>query len=150
MENFHPLVVHFPVALLTSALLVETLALVLRKAGWRRVSLWNLGLGTAGAAAAVFSGRLAEAAAKHSMEIHEVMEWHERLGYAALGLAALALAWRLVSRDRSGSRAHWAAWILLAAACGILAVGAHLGGRLVYEFGVGGSTGRGSGIEVVR
>lgn len=151
MESLHPALVHFPIALLTAAFLVETLALALGKPAWHRISLWNLGLGTVGAAAAVITGRLAESAAKHTPEIHGVMELHERLGYVVLGLAGLVLAWRLLARDRLVGRARWAAWALLLAACGTMAWGAHLGGRMVYELGVGGSYGRGStGIEVVR
>ena len=60
MENSHPLTVHFPIALLLAALFIETLALLLRRPEWRRVSLWCLGLGVFGAAAAVFSRGPAE------------------------------------------------------------------------------------------
>ena len=150
MENIHPITVHFPIALLTAAFLVESLALILRRPEWSRVSLWCLGLGTLGAAVAVLSGRQAMAAAKHSFEIHPIMELHERIGYAVLIGAALLLAWRLAARGSMGPRPRWAAWVMLAVVCGTMAFGAHLGGRLVYEFGVGGSYGRSSGIEVAE
>lgn len=154
MESLHPMTVHFPVALLLAAFAVETLALLWPgrpHPAWHRVSLWNLCLGAAGAGAAVTTGRLAEAAAKHSFEIYEIMELHERLGFAVLWLAAGVAGLRLLSRDRLGRIGRWAAWGALAAACGIMAYGAHLGGRLVYEFGVGGSYGRSAGgIEVIE
>ena len=133
-----------------AAFLIETLALVFRKPQWHRISLWNLGLGTLGALVAVMAGREAMAVAKHSFEIHEVMEWHERLGYGVLALGLGVTGWRLSAADRLGNRSRWIAWALLGIACGVIAFSAHLGGRLVYEFGVGGSYGRSGGVEVVE
>ena len=148
MENFHPLTVHFPIALLMAALLIETLALAFKKSTWHRIALWNLALGTLGAAVAVLTGRQAAAAAKHSFEIHQIMILHERLGYAVLALAVVTVGWRLLKRDALSRRGRWVTWGLLGLACGILAFSAHLGGRMVYEFGVGGSYGRSGGIVV--
>ena len=151
MENIHPLFVHFPIALLMTALVHEVLGVVVRSESCRRAALWNLALGVAGALGAVVTGRLAEETAKHSFEIHQVMEQHERAGYLVLCLSATALAWRVVKRGRQPAWAQWVGVALLAAACAVLVSGAHLGGRLVYEYGVGGSYGRAAGeIEVVK
>ena len=151
MESLHPMVVHFPIALLLTALLIETPALILRKISWHTVSLWTCGLGTLGAAAAVLTGRQAMGAAKHSFEIGEIMELHEHLGYVILALASLVTIWRLVKKDSLSIRARWLAWSVLAVACGTLTFSANLGGRMVYEFGVGGSFGRSvGGIEIVQ
>ena len=149
MESIHPILVHFPLALLMASFLVEGLALILRRPALHVVSLWNLGLGVLGAVGAVLSGRQAMAMAKHSMEIYEVMAIHERVGYLVLLGGVLILAWRLFLRDSGGRLAQWAAWLLLGLLCAGMAYGAHLGGRMVYEFGVGGSYGHTSGIEVV-
>ncbi len=164
MENLHPLVVHFPIALLVTALALELAGLLWRSDGLRRVALWNQGLGTVGVLAAVITGRLAKAGAKHSPEIFQVMSRHEQVGYVVGWLTVAALGWRLAttrrrterrygplaSRRRAGPRDHWIGWGVLALLCGLLAFGAHLGGRLVYEYGVGGVYGRAhSGIEVV-
>ena len=148
MESFHPVLVHFPIALLMAALLVEALALLLRKPALHVGSLWTLGLGALGALAAVFSGRQAMAVAKHSMEIYRIMKLHERLGYGVLALMVLIAGCRLLMRDRISRRMRWLLWLVLAAACGVMAFGAHLGGRMVYEFGVGGSYGHTSGIVI--
>ncbi len=150
MESLHPMVVHFPIALLFSAFLIETLALLLRKDSWHRISRWNLLLGTGGAVGAVLTGRHAMGVAKHSFEIYQIMELHERLGYVVLTLVVTLATWRLVTRDRLTHRVRWVAWAALALTCGVMAFSAHLGGRMVYEFGVGGIYGRSSGIEVVQ
>ena len=151
MESFHPIVVHFPIALLLSALVIETLALLFKNPFLHRVSLCNLGLGFLGAAAAVFTGRLAMAVAKHSYEIHQVMELHEHLGYVVCGLAASVFTGRILLQDRLTAAQRWCAFFLLFLACGLMVFSAHLGGRLVYEYGVGGSYGRSlPGIEMVQ
>ena len=148
MENVHPIAVHFPIALLVTAFLMDTLALVFKRPHWHRLALWNLVLGTFGAAAAVLSGRLAEAFAKHSFEIHEVLELHKRLGYIVLSLAAGITVLRVFLKDRLGGIARWVSWITLGLVIVLMGYSAHLGGRLVYEYGVGGVYGRSSGIEV--
>jgi len=142
MESVHPLVVHFPIALLLTAVLLDVLALGLKRPGLHAAALWNLWLGTIGAGVAVLTGRWAAEIAKHTFEIHQVMELHERLGIATLILGGLVVAWRLWKRDRLGRRARIATVGLMFAIAGTLGYGAHLGGRLVYEFGVGGPFGQ--------
>lgn len=142
MENIHPLIVHFPIALLLTALLLDGLAIVIKRPGFHRVALWNLSLGTLGAAAAVWSGYQAADIAKHSFEIHQVMELHRKLGIATLILGALIVGWRLMKRDRFTTRGRALTLAVMLVMAGTLGFGAHLGGRLVYEFGVGGSFGK--------
>lgn len=149
MESVHPLVVHFPIALLMTAIFLDVLALVFKRPGLHRVALWNLGLGTLGAAVAVLTGLQAARIAKHSLEIHQVIELHRKLGIATLVIGGLVVGWRLFKRDRVTSRARVLTLCVMLAMAATLSLGAHLGGRLVYEFGVGGSYGRSSGIEVV-
>jgi len=141
MESAHPLVVHFPIALLLAAVLIDLLALALRRPALHRIALWNLALGTLGAAAAVWTGLRAEGVAKHTFAIHQVMELHQKLGVATVLLGALVAAWRLWTRDRLGAHGRMLTLVLMVIMSGTLAYGAHLGGRLVYEFGVGGTFG---------
>ncbi len=138
MESVHPLVVHFPIALLLAAVFLDILALILRRPGLHRVALWNLSLGTLGAAAAVLTGLQAEDIAKHSFEIWKVMALHKRLGITTLILGIMAIAVRLRYRDQLSPRARMLTVLIMLAMTGTLAYGASLGGRLVYEFGVGG------------
>jgi uncharacterized membrane protein len=141
MESAHPLVVHFPIALLLAAVLLDALALGLKRPGLHAVALWNLWLGTLGAAIAVLTGLRAAEVAKHTFEIHQVMELHRKLGIATLVLGGLVVAWRLWVRDRLSHPARILTLVVMLAMAGTLGYGAHLGGRLVYEFGVGGSFG---------
>jgi uncharacterized membrane protein len=141
MESPHPLVVHFPIALLLTSLLLDGLALVFQRPTTHRVALWNLALGTLGAGVAVWTGYRAADIAKHTFESHQVMELHRKLGLTTLILGALLVAWRLWRRDRVSRRTRACMLLLMGVMAGTLAFGAHLGGRLVYEFGVGGTFG---------
>ena len=141
MESVHPMVVHFPIALLLTAVGCDLAAVALRRPVLRQAALWNLSLGTVAAAMAVWTGLRAEDVAKHSFEIHQVMELHERLGKITLALALMAVSWRVAKRDRLSARARVITSLLMLAMAMTLAWGGYLGGRLVYEFGVGGRFG---------
>jgi uncharacterized membrane protein len=141
MESVHPLVVHFPIALLLTAVFLEVLAMIAKRPALHRVALWNLTLGTVGAGIAVWTGHRAADIAKHSFEIHQVMELHRKLGIATLILGGLVVVWRFWRRDRFSTSARLFTLLMMLAIAGTLSYGAHLGGRLVYEFGVGGTFG---------
>ena len=141
MESIHPLVVHFPIALFLTAVCMDVAALILTRPALHRIALWNLTLGTVGAGIAVLSGLQAEDIAKHSFEIWQVLELHKRLGFITLILGSGLVAWRLAKKDRLTARARVVSLLASFILAGTLAWGAHLGGRLVYEFGVGGHFG---------
>ena len=141
MESLHPLVVHFPIALLLTAVAVDGFALILKRPALHRVALWNLCLGTLGAATAVLTGLHAEDVGKHSFEIWQVMQLHKRLGIITLILGIMASGLRLFTRDRLSPRLRALAFALMLAMASTVALGGYLGGRLVYEFGVGGRFG---------
>ncbi len=142
MESLHPLIVHFPIALLLTAVFIDLSALVFKRPGWHRVGLWNLTLGTCAAGVAVLTGLQAEDVAKHSFEVWQVLALHKRLGLSTLILGLMGVACRLRRRDRLNRRERLATLVLAAIMTGTLTWGAYLGGRLVYEFGVGGRFGR--------
>ena len=142
MESAHPMVVHFPIALLLTAVLIDLGAILLKRPAWHAVGLWNLCLGTLGAGVAVWTGLRAAEVAKHTFEIHQVMERHEMCGIATLTCGSLIMLWRLWTRDRLKNRARMLTMLAMFLMASTLAYGAHLGGRLVYEFGVGGAFGK--------
>ena len=142
MESIHPMVVHFPIALLLTALFVDGLALILKRPTLHRVALWNLSLGTLGAGVAVLTGLQAEDVAKHSFEIWQIMQLHKRLGITTLILGMMVTSWRWSKRDQLSQRARLLTVVGMLVMASTISLGAYLGGRMVYEFGVGGSFGR--------
>ncbi|MBI3320877.1 MAG: DUF2231 domain-containing protein [Candidatus Omnitrophica bacterium] len=137
MESIHPMVVHFPIALVLTAVGLDLAAVILRRPTLHRLALWNLGLGTLGAAAAVLTGLQAEDVAKHSFEIWRIMELHKRLGITTLILGLMIVGWRVRARDQMRPRRRAVTLAVMLMMASTLGLGAYLGGRMVYEFGVG-------------
>ena len=144
----HPLVVHFPIALLLAAPALVVLGLLLPgQRGWLFAALTVMALGTAGAFLAAATGEAGENAAESIPAAKAVLDRHEDLAELArnlfLGLTALfagsiAAAHLLGGRwRRAHSLAAGAVFLLAyAGACTVLINAAHEGGRLVHEFGV--------------
>jgi uncharacterized membrane protein len=135
--RFHALIVSFPVALLTTAVLFEFASLVLRKDGLRRTGFALLLAGVIGAGAAVLIGLQAEDAIDHGNAIHRLMEEHETLAYWTLGIFAVLGLWRLVRERKMGTRERIAAFVLSLAGLGVLVDTGHHGGKMVFEHAAG-------------
>ncbi len=87
--RLHPLLIHFPIALVIAAALAEGAAIVTADEGWRTVAVENVRAGAVFALLATVAGwRLALAP---EMEASPLLEWHRWLGTVAAG-AALAAA----------------------------------------------------------
>ena len=149
-EGLHPLVVHFPIALLLVAPMLVVLGLVMRTHG-RGLTIGALilmALGTAGAWVALWTGEAATELAKHGAPtVLEAIERHRsaagsvRTVFTVLTLLFAALTWLPESLSRRLSpRARLGLTLVLLAAYGgamlLLANAAHLGGLLVHEYGI--------------
>ncbi|MBI2174489.1 MAG: DUF2231 domain-containing protein, partial [Candidatus Omnitrophica bacterium] len=84
----------------------------------------------------------AERVAKHCFEIWQVMERHKQLGFITLALAILLAGWRLVRKDHLNLRARVISFLLLGVLTLSVSFGAYLGGKLVFELGVGTTSGQ--------
>lgn len=147
-SHLHPLIIHFPIALLLVAPLLVSMGLLwpAQRRGIHAAALVLLLLGTTMAVLAIITGMAAAGAAGRNPELLLALDSHERLAkqtailYSGLSLAFIVL--HLASlRRRQGSSPRWlvAAHLLwLAAALGasvqLIRTG-HLGGRMVHELG---------------
>lgn len=148
-EGLHPLVVHYPIALLTIVPL-----LVLLAAAWSKhakplvLAAWVvLTIGVGGTLLATATGDAAEHAVRGAADgWYPVMKRHENVAESArnmfLGLWALFTVFGIVVMafgkpvPRSLTIAGCVVYVLLhLPATLVLANAAHLGGRLVHEFG---------------
>ena len=149
LQNFHPLVVHFPLALLPTAVLLYLLAALAGRDSLAWTALWVLVLGTAGAGAAAATGLYAVDGVMVDPTVRErLLEVHERWMLASTALALFLTAWALLARPapRRGRVLFVVGLLVLLA---VLTKGADYGGRLVYDYNAGGSA-CGQPIEFTR
>lgn len=136
MTNIHPLVVHFPIALLNSFVVMEILGVILNRDDLTGAATWMLYLGTLGAAAAVSAGLWAASTVPHTDEVHDIIERHEHFGLTVLSMAVVLSAWRIFFRARFSPKARAAHIFLAIVTVVTMAFGADLGGLMVYKYGV--------------
>jgi uncharacterized membrane protein len=137
MHPIHPMVVHFPIALLMASVFLDLLTVRWHQIGFRQASLYTLIGGLAGAVVSVITGSLAEELVEKSGVPKAALDLHETLGYATLWLFVGLLAIRLIM-----SRGWLREIPALSIGVGlvgvvILAATGYYGGSLVYEFGAG-------------
>ena len=150
-EGVHPLVIHFPIALLLTAAPFAVLgALLPRRGWWLRVSaLILLVLGTTSAFVSVSTGlsardvveKISDKAGWEVLEKHEDLTTTARNLFAAVTIAYAVLivlpwAWSALCKPQVHVPLHLIFVGLLMGSNLLLANAAHLGGRLVHEFGV--------------
>ena len=135
--NIHPLIVHFPIALLIAYFLLDVVGLAVRSAGLRFAARWMLQLGALGAVAAAAAGWFAAERVPHGGAVHEIMEWHGRIGFTVAGLALALAVWRFLVQERLSSMATAFQVLMSAILVAGMVFGADLGGLMVYGHGVG-------------
>lgn len=135
--NVHPMVVHFPIAFIVAFFLLE-----IAGAAWRRHTLKQLAsgmlyLGAAGSVLAVVAGLIAEDRVPHGAAVHEIMEWHERLGITVAVLTVGMAVWRYIAKEDLAGMAQALHLFLAGIIVACLTFGTDLGGLMVYQYGVG-------------
>jgi uncharacterized membrane protein len=135
--NPHPLVVHFPIALLMASVLFDLSAFLSKREALEKAARWNLIMGLVTAAMAFVTGLQAEESVPPFPVMQEIVERHEKLAYITLGIFVLLFLWRVLKHGKFFRR--WPSLYLLVAFLGMLnlAVTAYYGGELVYKYGVG-------------
>jgi len=140
IPNFHPLIVHFPVALLVVAVALEIYVLVVKKPSWlQQMVLLIYGFGTVGLLAAYISGRQAVETVSITEGAVPVAASHEEwalytlIYFSVLTLVRLGLWWKEMDEG-------WMLSVLVAP--GLIGVGllwytGEQGAELVYKYGVG-------------
>lgn len=132
MGNFHPIVVHFPIALILAAALAEILFMYTRQNFLAYVARFNVGLGAISAILAVLLGLANAAFANFPVELSEVLIIHRTLGIATAVLAAATFVLSESYWRKQNSTRHLLYRIALFAAMLLVGVTGHFGGTLVY------------------
>jgi uncharacterized membrane protein len=139
LQNIHPLVVHFPIALLMSAALFYALAWVFRKDTITVTAFFLLILGTLSACVAAGTGLYAEEGVMVSFSVREhLLEHHEQLMLATTGLSIILTVWAVIARPFPKKK-RGIFIFLIVIMLGIMTWGADYGARMVYDYNAGGN-----------
>ncbi len=139
LQNAHPLLVHFPIAFWTGAALVYFVAWATGRESVAWTALWLLLLGALSAAAAVATGLHAEPGVMIAPSVRaELLEPHERLMLASLGLGSALALWAVAARPLP-VRGRALFLVLLLVLLAVLTKGADYGGRMVFDYNAGGN-----------
>ncbi|MEP0774589.1 MAG: DUF2231 domain-containing protein [Acidobacteriota bacterium] len=138
-DPLHPALVHFPIALIFVALLFEALSRTRRWRALDSAAVFLIVLAAVGSVAAFVTGKLAYEEVVVPPAGRQLLEQHESFGVLVMvGMLLLAGARLLLARgDRHSGPLNWLYLGVLALAAALVTYQAHLGGRLVYDHGVG-------------
>ncbi len=136
IERIHPMVVHFPIALLITSVFLDFLRLATKRDNFERSAFHLLFLGALGSIAAIIFGHLAADVVSDRPHIADTIETHEALAFTtALSFIILLIVRYIFVRNDNFSKIR--PYYLIAAVMGIglLLTTAYYGGQLVYDYG---------------
>jgi len=136
MQNIHPLLVHFPIAFLSAFFALDLIGSLAKKPNWRAVASGLLYLGAVASIFTATAGFIAADSVPHGGNVHQVMENHEHFGIAVVIFALSLAGWRALKGGVIEGVANTLFLILAAVMCGLMVLGADLGGLMVYHYGV--------------
>lgn len=138
LAPLHPRAVHFPIALLLAGTLSLFIGVWLHRDRWASYGRTSLVVGLLAMLIAMATGLLDQARAPQSSEVTAVINQHITVSIALLIAAGVAVYWPIRSkRLLSDSPARWGYLLLLLVIAVLVLAEGWLGGKLVYQLGVG-------------
>jgi len=130
--KFHPLLVHFPIALVLAAAAAELVVIATTRPAWRTVAVANIRAAAALGVVTVITGWLF--ASSPLVDASPSLEWHRWVGVAgaAGAIGAALLSWRLHVLSRRPAFVYRFTLFVTAL---LVAITGHLGGALVWGAG---------------
>lgn len=136
--HLHPMIVHFPVALITVGFLAELAYWFYKKeVCLSKTGLYMIILGTLGALAAIITGWYFTAELKGTAG--EVKETHELFAKITFFVMLILCIFRLylVYTKKEESKLRWIVLVLYALGAGLAGYTGYLGGTLVMNYMIG-------------
>lgn len=138
LAPFHPRLVHFPIALCVVGAIFIAFGLLRRRERWIGYGQISLLIGWLGVMVAVVTGLIDQSGAPGDAAVRAVINQHITAGIALLITVGLALYWPLRNKRLfSEGRGRWGFIALLLVILALVAIEGWLGGKLVYQYGVG-------------
>jgi len=138
-DPLHPAVIHFAIALSLVGVLLDLVSRHRRARPLEPAGAVLMILAAAGGIVAVLTGKAANDDAVVPRSAAALVERHEALGELAMWLLIAVALIRVVMAVRGWFRgaAAWAYLLLAAAVATVVGYQGHLGGQIVFHYGVG-------------
>ena len=140
LPNWHPIFVHFTVALLIVAAAMHVLSHFVSNLNLKNqlatTARWNLWIGIAATALTVAAGWYAYYTVSHDEPSHLAMTEHRNWAMATVAVFLGIAAWEYYLH-RHGKNKSWLFTALMVIAASLLLSTAWHGGELVYRYGLG-------------
>ncbi len=154
--NWHVILIHYPICLLTLGLFIEVITLFNRKGGLRTAGRWMIGLGAFATLPVLLSGLYAFRAEvtpgdmeveTPSREVVQESPWRAQqwelisdhiwfTSIASLIAVLIVMVW-IASPDARRRKLYWFCFLGLIAVDVLIGLGAFHGGEAVYDWGIG-------------
>jgi uncharacterized membrane protein len=132
LQELHPSVVHYPIALLPVSLAADALGLITGNRSLLEVGRLTMPVAAASAAVAGVFGLIAQEVVETDEESAEMLVTHRTLNLTLIGLAGA------MAMKRFGRREPAPGYLAVGAlGLGAMIYSAYLGGQMVYDRGVG-------------
>jgi len=133
-SHIHPMVVHFPIALIMVGFLFEFVSLFLKKEPcFSKTALYLMVLGTLGAGVALTSGYLFTSALTEG-EVAKIYIWHRTGAIIALIIMTIACTVRIYVAKKTSSPLKWIAFGLYFLGTLAISFTGFMGGTMVYKY----------------
>lgn len=140
LPNWHPIFVHFSVALLSVAAVLHLASHFISKPAlvnqWTIVARWNLWIGIGLTLATVAAGWYAYYTVNHDTPSHVAMTEHRNWAMVTLALFLGIAAWEYYLHRHAKSKGWLFTGLLVVGAALLISTAWH-GGELVYRYGLG-------------
>jgi len=132
LEEIHPMLVHYPLALLPTAVGADLLARATGSERLADVGRTLMPFAAASAAVAAVAGIVAQEEVQADAEAQTLLVTHRNLNLSLVSMATALAAWRW--RQKQAGTGYLA---LALAGLGVMGYSAYLGGKMVYDHGLG-------------
>ena len=139
LSLIHPMIVHFPIALLIVGFLSDLLGLIFKKDFFSRTGFYLLILGTIGVVAAYLTGTSAGEGITEAGTLKQALETHENAGELALWIMVFAALFRIALVFTKKYKGVFQLIGLLIFFVGVLSIArtGFYGGELVFKHAAG-------------
>lgn len=134
-SHLHPMLVHFPIALIAFGFIAEIASLLFKKeACLSTVGFYLLLFGTLSSLAAVLTGALFTA--DMSGSAGSIKDTHEMFAWMTVAASLTTLIFRIVLKikDKEQTQLKWVAFALYGLAALLVSITGFYGGTLVYNY----------------